>query len=217
MATKITLDGFIGQVYDWLTDEIKSTSYKGMELALKDAEGDIELHINSKGGDAFEGMAIMNSLKNYNGGSKTAIINGFCASAATLPLFAMDSVKAHKMTMFVFHKGSTIAMGHADDLRKSATELDTIDDAVIDLYMERFTGSREELVELLDKDTIINSEQALAYGFIDEIIQDDDSEDNSDESGTELDAKTDVQMVVEEHLEEPDRLSLFMEALKNYE
>lgn len=171
MATKITLEGFVGEVYDWLQDELKTTSYKGMEAKLKDAEGDIELHINSKGGDAFEGMAIMNSLKNYTGGSKTAIIDGFCASAATLPLFAMDTVKAHETTMFVFHKSATMAFGHSSDLRSSADELDTIDSVVMELYMKRFTGTQDELEALLDEDKIITSKQALEYGFIDEIIQ----------------------------------------------
>lgn len=102
--SKIIIEGVIGEVYDWLQDEIKATSYKGMEAKLKDVSDDIELHINSKGGDAFEGMAIMNQLKQYDKGTKTAIVDGFCASAATLPLFAMDHVKAHQTSVFVFHK-----------------------------------------------------------------------------------------------------------------
>lgn len=170
MATKLTLEGFIGQVYDWLEDELKTTSYKGIEAKLKDVEGDINLHINSKGGDAFEGIAIMNALNNYTGGTKTAIVDGFCASAATLPLFAMDTVKAHKTTLFVFHKGATMAFGHSSDLRETADELDTIDGTVMDLYMERFTGTREELDALMDADKIITAEQALEYGFVDELI-----------------------------------------------
>lgn len=171
MTTKITLEGFIGEVYDWMADELKTTSYKGMESKLKDVTGDIELHINSKGGDAFEGMAIMNSLNNYTGGEKVAIVDGFCASAATLPLFAMDTVKAHETTMFVFHKSGTMAFGHSSDLRKAADELDTIDGAVTDLYMKRFTGTEEELNALLDEDKLITAKQALEYGFIDEIVQ----------------------------------------------
>lgn len=220
MATKITLEGFVGQVYDWFEDEIKTTSYKGMEKALNEATGDIELHINSKGGDAFEGMAIMNSLKNYEGGSKTAVIDGFCASAATLPLFAMDTVKAHKTTMFVFHKSGTMAFGHAADLRSAADELDTIDGAIIDLYMERFTGSEDELYALLDEDKIITAKQALEYGFIDEII----SEKDEDEKPVLEDDKQ-VQMSVDEVAKTAEaeaeanneRMANMMKAFENFD
>lgn len=200
--SKIVIEGVIGEVYDWLQDELKATSYKGIESKLKDINDDIELHINSKGGDAFEGMAILNSLRNYDGGSKTAIIDGFCASAATLPLFAMDKVKAHETSLFVFHKAGTFAFGHASDLRAAATELDTIDSVVIDLYMSKFTGSREELDALLDEDKIITAQQAKEYGFIDEIIPNVDQADPALKTGAKLDAEKSTQEQVDEVLEE---------------
>lgn len=216
--TKIIIEGVIGQVYDWLTDELKATSYKGIESKLKDVNDDIELHINSKGGDAFEGMAIMNSLKQYDKGTKTAVITGFCASAATLPLFAMDSVKAHETTVFVFHKAATMAFGHANDIRKTAAELDKIDNLVIDLYMTKFTGTRAELEALLDEDKIITAKDALAYGFIDEIIANTDEQD--DNAGASLDA-TDVEVNESETIEtimqerEHDLAGSFLKALAN--
>lgn len=200
--SKIVIEGVIGEVYDWLQDELKATSYKGIESKLKDISDDIELHINSKGGDAFEGMAILNSLRNYDGGSKTAIIDGFCASAATLPLFAMDKVKAHETSLFVFHKAGTFAFGHASDLRAAATELDTIDSVVIDLYMSKFTGSREELDALLDEDKIITAQQAKEYGFIDEIIPNVDQSDPALKTGAKLDAEKPTQEQVDKVLEE---------------
>lgn len=226
MTTKITLEGFVGEVYDYLQDELKTTSYKGMENQLKSIDGDIELHINSKGGDAFEGMAIMNALNNYTGGEKVAIVDGFCASAATLPLFAMDKVKAHKTTMFVFHKSATMAFGHSSDLRKSADELDTIDGAVVDLYMERFTGTVDELHALLDADKIITAQQALDYGFVDELVSDDTTNDESEDNAV-LSAKTPenidkptkeqvVEMSKEQVDKNNDMLGAFMQALKEF-
>lgn len=214
--TKIIIEGVVGEVYDWLQDEIKATSYKGMENQLKNASDDIELHINSKGGDAFEGMAILNSLKNYDKGEKVAVIDGFCASAATLPLFAMDKVKAHETSLFVFHKAGTVAFGHASDLRNAANELDTIDDVVIDLYMTKFTGSREELIALLDEDKIINAQQAKEYGFIDEIIPN-EATDPALKTGAKLDAEKPTQEDVERVLEErqANLAGSFLKALSN--
>lgn len=212
--SKIIIEGVIGEVYDWLQDEIKATSYKGMEAKLKDVSDDIELHINSKGGDAFEGMAIMNQLKQYDKGTKTAIIDGFCASAATLPLFAMDHVKAHQTSVFVFHKAATMAFGHANDIRKTADELDTIDGMVTDLYMTKFTGSRAELDALLDEDKIITAQQALDYGFIDEIVTD-DKQTGAKLDATEIDVNLETKPSLDEVLEERnlDLAGSFLKAL----
>lgn len=169
---KLHIEGFIGEVYDFWTDELKNTSNTGLVKNLEGIEGDIELHINSKGGDAFEGMAILGTLKNYTGGEKVAIVDGFCASAATLPLFAMDKVKAHPTSMFCFHKSGTMAYGHATDLRKAAEDLERIDSVVMDLYMNKFTGSPEELEKVLDEDRLMTAQEALEFGLIDEIIED---------------------------------------------
>lgn len=169
---KLHIEGFIGEVYDFWTDELKNTSNTGLVKNLEGIEGDIELHINSKGGDAFEGMAILGTLKNYTGGEKVAIVDGFCASAATLPLFAMDKVKAHPTSMFCFHKSGTMAYGHASDLRKAAEDLERIDSVVMDLYMNKFTGSPEELEKVLDEDRLMTAQEAFDFGLIDEIIED---------------------------------------------
>lgn len=178
---KLYLNGFVGQMWDFWADEMPSTSYNGMKKNLDSAEGEgIELHINSKGGDAFEGMAMLNLLKDQSG-EKVAVVDGICASAATLPLFAMDKVQAHETSMFLFHKSATMAFGHSSDLRKSADELDTIDNTIIDLYMKKFKGTEDELVELLDEDKLVSAKYALEIGLIDEIIADKGSDDKEED------------------------------------
>lgn len=219
MSNKLYLDGYVGQVLDLWADDVPSTSYKGMKKNLEGMTGDLELHINSKGGDAFEGMAMLGLLKNHEG-KKTAIVEGICASAATLPLFAMDEVKAHETSMFLFHKSATMAFGHSNDLRKSADELDTIDNTIIDLYMKKFKGTEEELVSLLDEDKLVSAKYALEIGLIDEIIADVPKEDDEEnkESETQLNAKTLDDVVAEaseEATQNNDRLAMFANALTN--
>ncbi len=192
---KLYLSGFVGQVLDLWTDEVPSTTYNGMKKNLEGHENDgIELHINSKGGDAFEGMAMLGLLKGVTG-EKVAIVEGICASAATLPLFAMDKVKAQETSMFLFHKSATMAYGHSEDLKKSAEELDTIDETITELYAKKFKGTNEELVALLSSDKLISAKQALEFGLIDEIIPDLAEEDPEDkekdlEKDKEKDSKT---------------------------
>lgn len=219
MTNKLHLDGFVGQVLDLWSDDIPSTSYKGMKANLEGMSGDLELHINSKGGDAFEGMAMLGLLKGYEG-KKTALVQGICASAATLPLFAMDEVKAQETSMFLFHKSATMSFGHADDLRKSANELDTIDQTVIDLYMKKFKGTEAELIELLDSDTLISAKKALELGLIDEIIPDvpeaDVLEPEPETEQTELKSVAEVALEAGKEAESNnDRLAMFAKALTN--
>lgn len=176
MATVLNIDGFIGEVIDIFTGDIKNTSSRGLNKNMEEVTGDIEVHINSKGGDLFEGMAILSTLLNYKGGNKVAVVDGICASAATLPLFAMNTVKAHPTTMFCFHKSGTMAFGHATDLRKAADDLERIDSSVVELYMSKFKGSEEELHVLLDEDRLMTAQEALELGFIDEIIAEKEDE-----------------------------------------
>lgn len=181
MGHKLYINGFIGQLYDFWADEIMSCTYNGLKANLDGHENDsLEIHVNSKGGDAFEGMAMLNLLKQHDG-EKVAIVDGICASAATLPLFACDKVLAHETTMFLYHQSATMAYGHAEDLEKSASELRKIDSVITDLYTNRFTGSEDELKALLQSDTLITAKEALEFGLIDEIISNDAEQPDEDE------------------------------------
>src|SRR5690606_5636178 len=55
--------------------------------------------------------------------------------------------------------------------RKMAETLDGFESDISNIYMQRFTGTKDELAELLAEETWINAQDALAYGLIDEIVE----------------------------------------------
>jgi hypothetical protein len=68
-------------------------------------------------------------------------------------------------------------MGNAAELRKSADDLDTITQASVEAYKQVATISEDEIKALMDAETWILPDDAVAYGFATDIDDDDDDED----------------------------------------
>lgn len=214
--TIIRIEGAIGKLYDYFTDDIPNTTGQAINKILDNTSGDIEVHINSMGGDVFEGLAILAALTEYDKGQKTAVVNGYCASAATLPLFAMDKVKSHESAMFCFHKAATVIFGNAIDLRKAAEDLDKIDGSIVDLYMKRFKGTEDELHALLDEDRLMSAKEALELGFVDELVA--VKKDDEDVEGEDKEKEDeDKEKKQETHMSLLDAFNMAKEVIKEEE
>ena len=165
-----------GKVKVLIYDRIGNSDYdRGFSVdqllgILENANGkDLEIHINSGGGDVFEGFAIYNALKNYKG-QKTVFIDGICASIASVIMLSGDKVIMNKASMLMIHNASGVAWGKAEDLRRVAEALEKINEIVRSLYVGKSSLSLEEVTSLMDKETFIKPNEALAYGLIDEIV-----------------------------------------------
>jgi ATP-dependent Clp protease protease subunit len=71
--------------------------------------------------------------------------------------------------MMMIHNPATIAWGFAEDFRKIAAELDQIREAMIPTYEGKTGHDREKIIELLDAETWMTAEEAVEYGFADEL------------------------------------------------
>ena len=139
--------------------------------ALQRANGaDIELHINSPGGDAFEGMAIANAIRAYKG-KTVGIIDGVCASAATMAAVTCGELRMHEASLFMVHEAATFAMGFAEDLEKQAGLLRQINDVLADMYERKTGASREQLAKWMADETWFTPAEALAAKFCDSILK----------------------------------------------
>ena len=135
----------------------------------------INVHINSYGGDVSEGLAIYNVLREHPA-RITTICDGFACSAASVVFMAGDKRVMSPASLLMIHNAWTIAMGNAEALRKTADDIETITQASVEAYKRNAKISEEEIKALMDAETWILPKDAVAYGFATDI--DDDDEDD---------------------------------------
>ena len=153
--------------YKWLESDV--TSYQiAKELSGITTE-EIDVYINSYGGSVAAGLAIYNSLKQHKAKVKT-YCDGFACSIASVIFMAGDERMMSGSSLLMVHNPWTNVSGNAEELRKTADDLDKMTQASIHAYMDRATISEEEIKKLLNEETWILPSEALEYGFATSII-----------------------------------------------
>ncbi len=158
----------IGVIGDSEWSEVNLRGFVSDLNGLGDVE-DIHLRVQSNGGSVFAGVAIHNVLKNHPA-KITGYVEGIAASMATVVLMACDSIVMPSNALFMIHDPWTGAVGNSKELRRVADLLDKTNQAsVLSAYMKK-TGQDEETIKnLMAEETWLTAEEALEYGFIDEI------------------------------------------------
>ncbi|EAE6189754.1 Clp protease ClpP [Listeria monocytogenes] len=184
-VAELYLYGTIGN--GWF-DDITSGNVK--EFLNTSDVSQLNVHVNSGGGDVFESIAIHNLLKSHS--AKISIyIDGLAGSGASVIAMAGDEIIMPRNAMMMIHKAWTVAAGNADEFRKVANDMDKIDHAVTESYTGRFVGEREELVTLLTNEEWLTADECMALGFCDSVgeiklneNEDEPEDSNEDEAQT---------------------------------
>ncbi len=126
----------------------------------------LTVQINSLGGDYHEGVAIYNLLRSH---AKAATIQvmGIAASAASCVAMAGERIEVANGSSIMIHRPQTIAVGTADVMRQAADYLQTIDAALASIYAARTGLPQERILALMNAETFMEAEQAIALGFAD--------------------------------------------------
>lgn len=167
-------DDIEGDKEDWWSGEkIESETSANHVKQVLESAGEVEqinLYINSYGGSVKEGLGIYNQLKR-KACQKTAYIDGFACSIASVIAMACDKVIMGTNALMMIHHASTCAYGNSEELRKQANDLDVIDQASCSSYLTKAGDKLNEstLKQLLDNQTWLNAQQCLQYGLADEI------------------------------------------------
>lgn len=167
---QIDIDGEITSS-EWKDSDTSAAGFRDDLKALGDIDV-INLHINSPGGEVFEGISIYNMLKQHKA-YINVYVDGLAASIASVIAMAGDTVYMPGNSMLMLHNPSTIVFGNADDLRKEADDLDKMTRSVLTSYLDKAGDklNKEQLSEILDNETWLSASEALDLGLADEILQ----------------------------------------------
>jgi|ERR1700723_405696 len=124
----------------------------------------VTVSINSPGGSLFDGIAIYNTLKAC-GKQVNVNVVGLAASAASLIAMAGDTITMQLGTQLMIHRGSAVVMGFSDDLRKIADALDTSSAGAADIYVAKTGMKKNVVLALMEAETWMSPEEAVAQGF----------------------------------------------------
>lgn len=126
-----------------------------------DGMTDINIHINSGGGDVFAGVAIYNILK-ANPANKTTYVDGVAASSASLIALAGNKIIVPASAQIMIHNPWTYAQGNANDLRSVADMLDQVAKSLVNIYMENAKDGikEEDIKQMMDESKWFTGEEA---------------------------------------------------------
>jgi ATP-dependent protease ClpP protease subunit len=133
----------------------------------------INLHVNSPGGECYEGIAILNALRRHPA-NVTAVVDGIAASAASFIACGVDEVVMGRNAEMMIHDAWGIALGPAADMRSMADQLDKISNNIASVYAAKSGGSVDTWREFMLAETWYSDAEAVAAGLADRIEGDED-------------------------------------------
>ncbi len=158
-------------LYDTETDCIGSGSLSSssVQLQLEAAAGqDVEVHISSVGGSAFDAIVIYDLLKKYEG-NVTTYVDALAASAASIVAMGGNAVVMSKYALLMIHKPMVGTGGNADELLKDVQMLNMVQSRLAQIYMDKTGLDGVTVNSLINSVTWLSADQALDLGFIDQV------------------------------------------------
>jgi ATP-dependent protease ClpP protease subunit/transcriptional regulator with XRE-family HTH domain len=164
---------FFGEVDDFTTAEFQ-------DILAQTSGEDIEILVNSPGGDVFEGITIANLLMGRQGGTTLTGV-GLVASIASVILMAGDKVQMARDAMLMIHDAWGFEMGNAREMRKTAKLLDKISNQIAVVYTEQIAKNgklidgdmdktREAMRTMMRAEKWLTAQEAFDLGLIDSVI-----------------------------------------------
>lgn len=162
---------------NWWTDEPDPGEYIIPAEIQNDLDSiancpNVDIHINSTGGEVYAAIAIYNKIKNFTG-NVTVIIDGIAASAASVIAMAGKTIKMASGALFMIHDPAIAMYDYVqlDDLKKAENWLEGTSKAIAGIYARKTGKSEDEIRDLMKAETWMTDKEAVEMGFADEVAE----------------------------------------------
>ncbi len=151
-------------------ETIKSADIVRELIEAEAAYKDIDIKINSLGGEVYAGIAIFNAFRNSKA-NITIYIDGVAASIASVIAGCGKPVKMSRYARLMLHSIQGGVYGNISDMESCISEIKDLEDILCDIYSKRTGMTPEEIRSTYfdGKDHWLTADEALRLGFIDEI------------------------------------------------
>lgn len=120
----------------------------------------IELLINSPGGDAFDGLAMVNVLRAHPAKTR-AVVQGIAASAASFIACAADETVMSPNSTLMIHDAWGMCVGNADDMLQFGATLDQLSGTLAEIYAAKSGATADEMRAAMKAETWYTAAQAV--------------------------------------------------------
>lgn len=181
-----TVDGTVAtmRLYDPVDDwggfwGVSASEFAAALDELPSAVNEIRLHINSPGGIIFEGLAILNQLRQHKA-RVVAVVDGVAASIASVIAVGADETVMNPDTILMIHDGSGFCMGTEDDMHQTGEVLGMLSNTIAGVYARKAGGEVADWRATMKAEGWYTPEQALAAGLIDRVADEPELEEPED-------------------------------------
>lgn len=151
-------------IYDML--EMDATSPNDVFDALSSTDEDVEVIINSGGGDVFSGSEIYTALKGHPANVNVKVV-GVAASAASVIAMAGSTIEMSPTAQMMIHNASTIVAGDNRAMDSASDMLSSVNRGIANAYIEKTGKAEQEILDLMNEETWLNAQDAVDLGFAD--------------------------------------------------
>lgn len=155
--------------WEWLESDVSSYTLAKQLEELPDEVKIVNVYINSYGGEVAEGLAIYNALCRHKAKVKTHC-DGFACSAASVVFMAGDERIMSNASLLMIHNAWLYTAGDSKQLRKDADDLEVINQASVNAYMNHVSITEDELKAKMEAETWISAVDALEWGFATSVV-----------------------------------------------
>ena len=159
--------------FSWWGEGVDAKSFSDELKALPKTITQIDVRLNSPGGNVFDGVTIYNRLKQHSA-NVTVFIDGLAASIASIIALAGNEVVLGEGALIMVHKPMSGVFGNSIEMEEMVSRLDDVEEQLVGIYRRKTGLDRSEIKSMLAEETWMSAEEALELGFVDKIMEEED-------------------------------------------